>query len=138
MFQKTDYLTEDEKSIREEVFIKEQGFQNEFDETDHHASHLVFYDNNIPIGTCRYYKEDEEGIYHIGRLAVIKPYRGKHLGNTIIETAERMIRLEGGKKILLSAQLQAKPFYEKNGYIPEGNLYYDEHCEHILMKKMLE
>lgn len=138
MFQKTNHLTEDEITIREEVFVKEQGFQNEFDETDHHAFHLVFYDHNTPIGTCRYYKGNEKGVYHIGRIAVIKPYRGKHLGNHIVETAEQMIRLEGGQRVLLSAQLQAKPFYEKNGYIPQGVPYYDEHCEHILMEKMLE
>lgn len=34
-----DYLSDDAKFIRQEVFMKEQGFQNEFDETDDGAMH---------------------------------------------------------------------------------------------------
>ena len=37
-------LTEDAKRIREEVFVEEQGFQQEFDETDSDAHHLVWYE----------------------------------------------------------------------------------------------
>lgn len=37
--------------------------------------------------------------------------------------------------IYLSAQLQAKGFYEKLGYLAYGDEYMDEHCPHIMMKK---
>ena len=45
-------LLADEKLIREEVFMSEQGFKNEFDETDGKAFHLVMYDNNIPVAAA--------------------------------------------------------------------------------------
>ena len=34
-------LPQEARRIREEVFVREQGFENEFDETDQRAFHLV-------------------------------------------------------------------------------------------------
>ena len=48
-----DYLPEDAYKIREDVFIKEQGFVNELDEIDNIATHIVLYIDNEPVGTCR-------------------------------------------------------------------------------------
>ena len=38
--------------IREEVFMKEQGFHDEFDETDQTASHIVLYIENTTPRTA--------------------------------------------------------------------------------------
>lgn len=38
-----DFLPEDAKRIREAVFMKEQGFKNEFDDIDLLALHLILY-----------------------------------------------------------------------------------------------
>ena len=35
-------LTRDAEDIRREVFVEEQGFSNEFDETDRTAEHIDF------------------------------------------------------------------------------------------------
>lgn len=113
MYKKYHYLCEDAKKIREDVFIKEQGFSNEFDETDKFATHLVFYEEETPIGVCRYFKGERNLEYVIGRIAVQKESRGKHFGKWIIETAEDNIRKEGGKIVTLSAQLRVQSFYEK-------------------------
>ena len=65
------------------------------------------------------------------------PYRGKHLGKEILETAEQMILADGGTKITLSAQKRVKLFYEKNGYTAQGDEYLDEFCPRIHMSKIL-
>ena len=44
-----------EKTIRIKIFVKEQGFQNEFDEIDPNAFHIVLFDKDKPIGTGRCY-----------------------------------------------------------------------------------
>ena len=36
----------DAKIVRQRVFVEEQGFENEFDEIDDFAYHLVVYQNN--------------------------------------------------------------------------------------------
>lgn len=136
-YKKSVGIFEDAKKIRSEVFIKEQGFQNEFDETDKTAAHIVFYDdNNIPYAVCRYFRANDD-TFVLGRIAIIKKFRGKHLGNLILQISENEIKQEGGRKIKLSAQLRAKGFYEKNGYKQIGDIYFDEYCEHITMEKVL-
>lgn len=138
MFQKMNQLSEDAKLIREEVFVNEQGFEDEYDELDHIATHLVFYDGELPIATCRYYKEDLPGEYHIGRIAVRKSCRGKQIGRYMMETLEKLIGEEGGHKINVSAQMQAQGFYEKNGYVVVGEPYLEQECKHIDMTKILD
>ncbi len=128
-------LNQDIISIRTAVFIDEQGFKNEFDEIDNTCNHIVLYDNNKPVAVCRYFRDDN--IYHIGRVAIIKDYRGKHLGNDILQIAENEIKKEGGKTIKVSAQVRVKTFYAKNGFKEKGNVYLDEFCEHINMEKIL-
>lgn len=122
-------------AIREEVFMKEQGFQDEFDAIDASATHLVLFDNKTPVGTCRFYTED--GVYLIGRIAVIKSHRGKHHGATLLEAAEAAIRSDGGTLTRLHAQCRAQTFYEKQGYRAFGEIGLDEGCPHIWMEKRL-
>ena len=129
----TNTLSEDEKMIRETVFIEEQKFKIEFDDTDDIATHIVMYIDNNPVGCCRLYKQENE--YHIGRIAVLKPYRGKGYGEKILLEAEKVAKKMGADSISLSAQVRASGFYEKLGYKKHGEIYFDEYCEHIAMKK---
>ena len=132
-FKVTNTLSEDEKMIRETVFIEEQKFKIEFDDTDDIATHIVMYLDNHPVGCCRLYKQENE--YHIGRIAVLKPYRGKGYGEKILLQAEKNAKKMGADSISLSAQVRASGFYEKLGYKKHGEIYFDEYCEHIAMKK---
>ena len=133
IFKVTNTLSEDEKMIRETVFIEEQKFKIEFEETDDIATHIVMYIDNNPVGCCRLYKRENE--YHIGRIAVLKPYRGKGDGEKILLEAEKVAKEKGADSISLSAQVRASGFYEKLGYKKHGEIYFDEYCEHIAMKK---
>lgn len=130
-------LCDDAKEIRTEVFVAEQGFSVEFDEIDKYAVHIVGYDEDKPAAVCRYYYDNRHKSYMIGRIAIKKEYRGRHYGNEILSFAENEIAVKGGTSVALSAQVRASQFYEKNGYIKEGDEYYDEYCPHILMRKQL-
>ncbi|RKI43164.1 GNAT family N-acetyltransferase [bacterium D16-51] len=123
--------------IRETVFVQEQGFYEEFDTTDQSASHLVCYEQNLPIGTCRYFKGKEDGHYMVGRIAVLKQYRGKQIGSFLLNAAEQEIEKAGGKRILLHSQEQAKEFYKKQGYQEYGETDSEQGCPHIWMYKNL-
>lgn len=67
------------KAIREEVFMKEQGFQVEFDDTDREAWHLVLWQDGKALATARLYSQGE-GVYAIGRVAVRKEGRASSWG----------------------------------------------------------
>lgn len=134
---KFDYLHDDARAIRQSVFVDEQGFEVEFDDTDDKAVHLVGYDNGKPAAVCRFFYDDEHSSHMIGRIAVVKELRGKHLGEQMVLAAEKFIKEAGGEKATLSAQLRVSGFYEKLGYTKSGSEYYDEYCPHVLMSKEL-
>jgi len=133
-YKKYNELNDDIIKIRTSVFIDEQGFKNEFDEIDKTCFHIVLYDNKTPVATCRYFNDG--GIFHIGRVAIIKKYRGKHLGKEIMQIAEKEIKSLNVKQIEVSAQVRVKDFYKKLGYKEVGEIYLDEFLEHIRMVKI--
>lgn len=134
----TKGLQPDGAMIRREVFMKEQGFENEFDETDKRAYHVVVYLDGKPVGAGRLFTDDPAGkCWTVGRVAVLREARKHHLGRAILTALEEQAAALGGRRIQLSAQCQARPFYEKCGYQASGEAYMDEHCPHIHMEKEL-
>lgn len=124
------------KRIRQTVFVEEQGFQNEFDETDPIARHVVAWEDGRPIATGRVFpKDDTKDTWTIGRVAVLPPYRGKGIGALIVRRLEQIAQDCGAREWTLSAQLRAKGFYEALGYTAHGEIYQDEFCPHISMCK---
>ena len=129
-----DEPNDDVMNLREEVFIDEQGFMEEFDKYDEEkmATYVVLYREGIPVATGRYY---QEGInkYHFGRICVKKEYRYHRYGSIVLMLLEQ--RLDKGSIILLSSQNEALPFYIKNNYIKTPEEYYEEFCLHTKMYK---
>ena len=126
----------DARLIRQHVFVEEQGFENEFDEIDEYAYHLVIYQNDEAIATGRMYEKDQETMI-LGRIAIIKECRKIGLGSKIVVRLENEAKQLGYIITQLSAQQRAQGFYEKLGYQTQGEVYYDEWCPHVTMKKLL-
>lgn len=130
-------LPDEAKRIREQVFIKEQGFENEFDQTDEQAVHIVVFSGEQAAGTGRVYWDDALDSWVIGRVAVLPEYRKLRIGVEILSCLEDWLKQKGAKTVMISAQCQARGFYEKCGYTAFGESYLDEGCPHIRMKKEL-
>ena len=117
-FKTYDYLPSESMKIRHNVFVIEQGFIDEFDENDTKSIHVLMYENNEAIGTCRIIYSDIHKCLTIGRFAIEKEYRGKHLGQALMEETERIIIEKYGHiKIGVGAQKQAEGFYKSLGFI---------------------
>lgn len=129
-------LPQEAKDIRIKVFIKEQGFESEFDDIDQISSHIVVFDETKPVGTCRFFKENNH--YTIGRVAVLKEYRNQHIGNLLLKSAEKEIKKLNGDLIVVHAQVRVSPFYENQGYIQFGQIDDDEGVPHMWMKKKIQ
>ncbi|EGD49022.1 GCN5-related N-acetyltransferase [Ruminiclostridium papyrosolvens DSM 2782] len=123
-----EQLPEDTKYIRRNVFIEEQGFENEFDDIDDMSTHILIYESSDPVATCRLYYNDERQNYVIGRIAVLKKFRGKNYGDELIKMAEQEIVKMQGKTVHLAAQVRVSAFYKKNGYIALDEVHIDEGC----------
>ena len=130
---------QDISHIRQTVFVEEQGFSQEFDEIDSYARYLLVTLDGIAAATVRYFETEREktrdgkSSYTLGRIAVLKEYRGLGLGYYAVQAVIEHLKSRGVKRFELGAQLSAKGFYEKLGFVPQGEVYYDEHCPHIHM-----
>ena len=131
-------LNKDEIYIRKTVFVKEQGFKEEFDNIDYISTHVLAYLNNIPVGCGRFYFDKTKNQYFIGRLAILKQYRKEGMGSKIIFKLEDELKKINVKKVYLASQKRAIDFYIKCGYKKEGNFFLEEKYPHILMYKNLE
>lgn len=131
-------LSQDAKQLREEIFVQEQGFQNEFGPEDDRSWSLVLYLDDLPIATGRILEIDPE-TYQIGRVAVKKELRGKTVGSTVLKFLATKARTLGARKIVLNAQLDKLPFYEKAGFAvsSDGLINFDEGKPHVWMEKIL-
>ncbi|MDO4618356.1 MAG: GNAT family N-acetyltransferase [Clostridia bacterium] len=120
------------KALREEVFIKEQGFGFDKDDFDEVSWHIVGFDRDTLIGTARVHKS-EGNSYKIGRVAVKKEYRGQFIGDLMMKTLQDKIVTLGGMEAVVYSQLSAKGFYEFEGYSQEGEIFEIAGCPHVKM-----
>jgi len=130
-----DELHKDCVYIREEVFVKEQGFQYEFDDIDHLCRHAVFYIDGQPVATGRTFCKD--GVWYVGRIAVMPEYRGRDIGSKMVRTLEAEALRQGAESTTLAAQCRAAGFYEKLGYIQTNDHHDEEGIPHVMMIKKL-
>lgn len=130
LIRRGDYT--DAHAIRIKVFVEEQGFVSEIDDLDDEAWHLVMYDGVTPAATARAFIDDA-GLCKIGRVAVMREYRGQHLGEQLMLHFEDELKKLGARQFKVSAQVRASGFYEKLGYVRHGEEYLDEYCPHVDM-----
>ncbi len=129
---------DDAHYIRRKVFIEEQGVSEEveLDGTDEFAMHVVLYYMEKPVATGRVLKmSDAKDEIVVGRVAVLKEYRGKHLGDLAVRLLIRRAFDAGFTKQVIHSQLSAKSFYEKLGFVAVGGEYEEAGIPHINMER---
>ena len=121
-------------SIRETVFCLEQGvdINLEIDGLDEFCIHSLAFWENKPIATGRIQKDG-----HIGRIAVLKEYRGKGFGSKIIVSLTEQAQSFNLASVYLEAQISAIPFYQKLGFQEFGSVFIEANIDHTNMKRLL-
>jgi ribosomal protein S18 acetylase RimI-like enzyme len=71
------------------------------------------------------------------QVAVDAAVQGQSIGRRMVEFAEQTAQEAGFTEILLHARLTAVPFYEKLGYVKEGDLFAEVGIPHFHMIKAL-
>ena len=129
-----DKLEQDAKFIRKQVFIIEQNIpeEEEWDDQDMISDHFVVYDQDQPIATARLLQNNS-----VGRVAVVKAYRGQGLGQMIMLEIISYAQKQGLSVLTLSSQVHAISFYEKLGFTVQGNSYDECGIPHIEMTMSL-
>jgi predicted GNAT family N-acyltransferase len=118
------------RALREEVFIREQSVpaEMEWDEFDEQSRHVVAIADGVPIGTGRLLPDG-----HIGRMAVLRKWRGQGVGSALLTTLMETARKLGMSRVVLNAQIQAMPFYLRRGFQAEGEEFLDAGIAHRRM-----
>ncbi len=124
------------ESVRCEVFIKEQNVPRnlEFDGLDASALHwLALTENDEPVGTLRLLPSGQ-----IGRMAVVRPYRGQGIGSRLLHHALAAAEAHGWNEVWLNAQYARRGFYAPHGFIVISDIFEDAGIPHQRMLRRLK
>jgi predicted GNAT family N-acyltransferase len=118
------------KNIREKVFIQEQKVtpQLEWDGMDEKAIHFLVFNDKAAIGCARAIVIKDH--MQLGRMAVLKEYRGQGIGSALIEKAMTTAKLNQLSAIYISAQCHAINFYKKFGFEVTSDIYLNAEIPH--------
>ena len=125
--------------IRATVFVLEQGVVYiDPDGNDKNAVQIYASVDGVMVGCLRIYQL-EEGTYRIGRVAVLKEFRGLGIGNAMMKEAIQYLRERtNATKVCLDAQLHAIGFYEKLGFTLFTEEFLEEGLLHRGMQMFIE
>lgn len=126
------------QALRRVVFIDEQSVSeaDEVDGLDSRAIHLLAWDGACPVGTARLLVKGQVG--KIGRVCVLPEARGLGLGAALIRSALDVLRSQAGvAEAYLGSQSHATGFYEKLGFVVEGEEFLDAGIPHRHMRRTL-
>lgn len=130
-----EHAREQASRIRFEVFVREQRVPQEIelDEHDARSLHALALDSKGgAVGTGRLLPDG-----HIGRMAVLAPWRGQGVGSALLERLVELARKRGDPEVVLSAQVHAQAFYRTHGFRPEGAVYEEAGIPHLTMRRRL-
>jgi predicted GNAT family N-acyltransferase len=124
-------------ALRHAVFCVEQGVPEELERDEHDATalHLVAVAGGVVVGTCRLLVGG--GSARLQRMAVARSHRGRGVGADLLGAAHRWARAAGATEVELHAQLTAREFYARAGYVAEGEEFEDAGIPHVLMRRPL-
>lgn len=124
------------RAVREQVFIIGQNVprKDEWDDLDATSRHVLALDEaGKPIGTGRLTPERK-----VGRMAVLADWRGRHVGEAILNLLIEQARALGYRTLEMHAQTHAVPFYEKFGFVKYGDEFEECAIKHFNMRRELE
>ena len=123
-------------AVRRAVFIEEQGIpeSEEWDADDAACLHaVVMLGAGTPVATGRLLPA-VDGVGRIGRMAVLRAYRGMGLGGQVLQALLSAARQRGDEAVELHAQLTARAFYAAAGFAVHGEPFDEVGIPHVTMR----
>jgi predicted GNAT family N-acyltransferase len=121
------------RRIRALVFVREQGvpLELEWDGQDPDCEHALAYAaDGAAVGTGRLLPNG-----HIGRMAVLKEWRGKGVGALLLQALIEHARQRRHASVRLNAQTYAAGFYRHYGFEVSGPEFMEAGIPHVPMQR---
>lgn len=121
-------------ALRYEVFVDEQKVpeEMEIDAYDDTACHLLVQDDKQnAVGVLRVVIKGVSG--KIGRVAVARDYRHQGVGSEMMVRALAYCRSLKLESVALDSQTYVTAFYERLGFVQEGEAFMDAGIPHVRM-----
>ncbi|WP_298235944.1 GNAT family N-acetyltransferase [uncultured Azohydromonas sp.] len=128
-------LGEVAQTIRHAVFVEEQRIPADLerDPADAGCMHaVVFNATGQPVGTGRLLPLSD-GVMKLGRLAVLRSWRGHGIGQALLQALLEAARGQGAREVMLHAQQSAASFYLEAGFEPRGEEFMEAGIPHLEM-----
>lgn len=123
-------------AVRHCVFVDEQQVPAalEIDALDPRSVHVLARSGDgEPIGAGRLTPDGR-----IGRMAVLAAWRGRGVGEALLLALVEAARCAGWPQLTLHAQLPARVFYTRQGFLPEGDIFEEAGIAHQQMRRRLD
>jgi predicted GNAT family N-acyltransferase len=133
----TDWARDGEalRDVRSAVFVVEQAIPDEleWDADDAVSVHALAVATDATAVGCGRLLPDG----HIGRMAVLRDWRGRGVGAALLATLVDLARKRGHTAVLLHAQTHALDFYTKQGFASVGEVFTEAGLPHQTMRLSL-
>lgn len=132
-------LGEGAAALRRAVFIEEQNIPESLEWDDHDAVvlHAVARNRLGQVIATGRLLHAEDGLSHIGRMAVHRNLRSGGHGAAVVRVLEEAARARGDRAVALNAQRSAERFYARLGYAVHGEGFEEAGIPHIEMRRTL-
>lgn len=126
-------------ALRRAVFIEEQNIPEslEWDEHDAVVLHAVARNRLGQVIATGRLLHAEDGVSHIGRMAVHRNLRSGGHGAAVVRVLEEAAQARGDREVALNAQRSAERFYARLGYAVHGEPFEEAGIPHIEMRRAL-
>lgn len=134
-----DALGEPAGALRRAVFIDEQNIPEELEWDAHDAKvlHAVARNRLGQVIATGRLLHAEDGVSHIGRMAVHRVLRSGGHGAAVMQALEEAARARGDREVALNAQRSAERFYARLGYVVHGEEFVEAGIPHVEMRRPL-
>lgn len=128
------------KDIRTKVFIEEQECnpRDEWDEYETSSRQMIGLIGKKPVACARWRTvwHGDRRVAKLERFAVLKDYRGRGHGRSLVDQVIEDARLAGHKDCLIHAQAHLEDFYASLGFETVGTPFQEAGIPHVKMVRL--
>jgi GNAT superfamily N-acetyltransferase len=124
--------------LRNDILRKPLGLSFQPDELEKEKEDILIaaFEDERMLGCCMLIETDP-GTVRLRQMAVLNNLQGKGIGRALMQFAENIARDRGFRRITMHARKTATGFYEKLGYVVNGEEFEEVTLPHVVMEKQL-